>query len=106
MEHNWTKIDNWNLSAEADGASLMIVANELGERYLLAARRRHAALPATWGEAVQLRADDTRETLEADAGCNTPMPVWVYALSGYDTARPVMHNWCDNLVHNIANAAR
>ena len=105
MKHDWTKIDSWTLEDDANGASLMIVSNETGARYLLAARRRHPALPATWGEVVRLLPDDTRATLEADAGRVCPMPVWVCALEGYDDDRPIVFEWPDALVRNIANAA-
>ena len=103
--HNWTMIDRWDLDDEANGAMLMIVGNENGDRYLLAKLRNHPAGPAAWGMAISVLPTDTRKTLEADAGRNCPMTVWQCALEGYDDDREVM-DWASALILNIVNAAK
>jgi len=105
MKHEWTKLDRWDLEDAADGACLMIVQDEAGGKYLLCKLRPHPALPATWCMAIEVKPTDTRETLEADAGCVCPMSVWNRATEGYDDERPIMYNWPSDLVRNIADAA-
>ena len=102
---NWTIIERWDLEDAADGAELMIVTDGT-DRYLLGKMRKHPALPAVWCMANRILPTDTRETLEADAGRNCPMTVWDCAQEGYDEERPLMINWPDTIIHNIANAAK
>lgn len=103
--HNWTIIDRWDLGDEANCPELMIVTDGT-DHYLLGKLREHPALPATWCMAIRILKTDTRETLEADAGRNCPMTVWDCAMEGYDDDRPIMFEWSDSIIHNIANAAK
>lgn len=101
---NWQKIDNRCTEDSADGAELMIVTGISG-KYLLCKMRKHPALPAVWSMAIRILPTDTRETLEADAGRNCPMTVWYCAMGGFDNDRPLMIDWPEELIHDIATSA-
>ena len=101
---NKTDKNTWKLIEERDIANdqyspcMVAIVEHDGQRYLMAQTREHEAMPAVYGLAARINAEDTLDSLAKP--WNAFFSTRDAILDSYDPERPLL-SWSEDVVYNI-----